>query len=126
MQHNPVVWFEIFVADMARAKAFYESVLEIELKPLPMPSGSEMEMLAFPGAPEQGGATGALTRMERVPQGIAGTIVYFGCDDCGKRAARAAAAGGSIDTPRMSIAPYGFIALCRDSEGNMFGLHSMD
>lgn len=127
MDYNPVGWFEIYVADMARAKAFYEAVLDIELKPLPEPPGidMDMEMRTFPGDPTRAGATGALVRMDGVPQGIAGTIVYFGCDDCGKRAERAVTAGGRIHTPRMSIGPYGFIALCHDSEGNVFGLHSM-
>jgi len=29
MQSNTVVWFEVYVNDMQRAKAFYESVLEV-------------------------------------------------------------------------------------------------
>jgi uncharacterized protein len=34
-------------------------------------------------------------------------------------------AGGRLVQAKMSIGPYGFIALACDSEGNMFGLHSM-
>ena len=34
---NPVVWFEIYVDDMPRAKAFYESVLNQELTRLDKP-----------------------------------------------------------------------------------------
>ena len=30
MEHNPFVWFEIYVEDMARAKAFYEELLNTE------------------------------------------------------------------------------------------------
>jgi predicted enzyme related to lactoylglutathione lyase len=30
-----------------------------------------------------------------------------------------------IQQPKMSIGEYGFISLAIDSEGNMFGLHSM-
>ncbi len=126
MGYNPVVWFEIYVADMARAKAFYEAVLQVELKPLPAPASLEIEMMAFPGAPENGGATGSLVRMKDIPQGMAGTIVYFACQDCAIEAARAAASGGSIEKPKFSIDHYGFISLCRDSEGNMFGLYSMN
>lgn len=51
MNYNPVVWFEIYVADLARAKAFYESVLKIELKPLASPGGLDVDILAFPGGP---------------------------------------------------------------------------
>lgn len=126
MGYNPVVWFEIYVADMQRAKAFYEAVLEVELKPLPAPASLEIEIMAFPGAPENGGATGALVRMNGVPQGMAGTIVYFACQDCAIESARVPVAGGNIEKPKFSIGHYGFISLCRDSEGNMFGLYSMN
>ena len=32
MELNPVVWFEIYVEDMARAKAFYKELLNTELE----------------------------------------------------------------------------------------------
>lgn len=124
MDYNPVIWFEIYVADMARAKAFYEAVLGVELKPLMSPDGG-LELMSFPGSPQNGGATGALVKMDGAPQGFAGTIVYFTCKDCAVEAARAEKAGGTVEKPKWSIGPYGFIALCRDSEGNVFGLHSM-
>ena len=34
MQHNPVGWFEIYVQDMPRAKAFYGAVLGVEFESL--------------------------------------------------------------------------------------------
>jgi hypothetical protein len=37
-----------------------------------------------------------------------------------------AAAGGQLFREKFSIAPYGFIALFIDTEGNMIGLHSME
>ena len=43
----------------------------------------------------------------------------------GVEAERAAASGGAIFKPKMSIAPHGFIALVNDTEGNLIGLHSM-
>jgi predicted enzyme related to lactoylglutathione lyase len=39
--------------------------------------------------------------------------------------ARAVAAGGRIQRPKMSIGQYGWISLVIDTEGNMLGLHSM-
>lgn len=121
---NPVVWFEIYVQDMTRARTFYETVLKRELQHLPM---AEMEMWSFPM--EQGmtapGASGALVCMPGVPSGGMGTLVYFGCEDCAIEASRVVAAGGKVEREKMSINEYGFIALCYDTEGNMFGLHSM-
>ena len=40
---NPVGWFEIYVTDMDRAKAFYGDVVQRDFTPAPM-SGGDMEM----------------------------------------------------------------------------------
>ncbi len=127
MNFNPVVWFEIYVQDMPRAQAFYEQVLAKKLDALPMPEGDEsgLQMLAFPAEMENGGAGGALVKMEGVPSGGMGTLVYFGCEDCAVEAGRVVAAGGQIFKEKFSIGQYGFCALAHDTEGNMFGLHSM-
>lgn len=127
MYFNPVVWFEIYVQDMPRAQAFYEQVLAKKLDALPMPEGDEsgLQMLAFPAEMENGGAGGALVKMEGVPSGGMGTLVYFGCEDCAVEAGRVVAAGGQIFKEKFSIGQYGFCALAHDTEGNMFGLHSM-
>ncbi len=124
MQSNPVVWFEIYVADMARAKRFYETVLGVALSRLEDPDGTS-EMWSFPSTQDGGGAGGALVRMEGVAPGGGGTMVYFGCDDCAVEAGRVAAAGGRVERPKFAIGPYGHVALVVDTEGNMVGLHSM-
>lgn len=133
---NPIGWFEIYVQDMTRAKAFYENVFQITLDELPMPGApenqegqedcaSDMQMYSFTMSDEGYGATGALIQMEGVPSGPGGTMVYFNCDDCAVEAARVADNGGSVFREKFSIAPHGFIAVVNDSEGNMIGLHSM-
>ena len=84
--YNAVGWFEIYVDDMDRAKAFYETVLDTELNALPSPD-PEIEMLAFPMTcdddekPNLPGASGALAKMEGFGPGQGGTLVYFCCDD---------------------------------------------
>ena len=124
MDHNPVVWFEIYVADMDRARRFYETVLGTTLTKLDDPSG-ETEMWSFPTSQERPGAGGALVRMAGVSPGGGGTLVYLGCADCAVEASRVAGAGGRVERPKFSIGPYGHIALVSDTEGNMIGLHSM-
>lgn len=121
--NNPVGWFEIYVQDMARAKAFYEKVFGVTLTQLG--DGSFGEMWAFPMMPEGTGASGSLVKMDGVTPGGGGTLVYFSCEDCAVHAQRALSAGGSIHQPKMSINEYGFISLVVDTEGNMIGLHSM-
>jgi|SRR5690606_37966174 len=118
---NPVRWFEIYVNDMARAKRFYEEVLQVTLQDMSMPS---IEMHAFPMEMDGPGAAGALCRMEGFSGGGSSTLVYFSCADCAVEAARVEAAGGKLHKPKQSIGEYGFMAIAFDTEGNMFGLHS--
>ena len=122
METDPVVWFEIYVQDMQRAKTFYETVFQYALSPLPAPG---MDMLAFPATMGRPGAGGALVKMDGVPSGGNSTLVYFSSQDCAIEAGRAAAAGGKVEREKMSIGEYGFIALLVDTEGNMIGVHSM-
>ncbi len=124
---NCVNWFELYVQDMARARAFYERVLGIALEPLKLPEGGDdgLEMWSFPGDMDRYGANGALCRMPGVASGPGGTLVYFACEDCATTAARIAPAGGRVHREKMAIGEYGFIVLAFDSEGNMIGLHSM-
>ncbi len=125
---NPVVWFEIYVNDMSRAKKFYETVFSIKLADIPMPDmDTPMKMLFFPGDMEsKNRATGALVQMEGIEAGGNSTIVYFYSDDCSVEEAKIEAAGGSVFRPKMSIGEYGFIVLATDTEGNMIGIHSMN
>ena len=126
MKSNPVGWFEIYVQDMPRAKAFYEAVFQGALEELKTPDsgdGSGMQMWTFPMS-EGYGAPGALVKIAGCPSG-GSTLVYFSCDDCALEAERAAAHGGQIFRGKMSIGQHGFIAMVIDTEGNMIGLHSM-
>ena len=125
MECNPVGWFEIYVQDMVRARAFYEAVLGVELSPLDSPDGSPIEMVAFPMAMDRPGAAGALAKMDGVESGHNSVMVYFSCDDCSVEAGRVASAGGTIKNDKFPIGEHGFIAMAYDTEGNLFGLHSM-
>ena len=124
MANNPVVWFEIYVNDMTRAKAFYEKTLSVTLTKLESPVPG-LDMWAFPSERNAGGAAGALVKMGGVEAGSNSTIVYFGSEDCAIEASRVVPAGGRIKDQKLSIGQYGFIALAYDTEGNMFGVHSM-
>lgn len=122
MSMNAACWFEIYVQDMARAKPFYESVLGRKFEKL---DSGDLEMWAFGGHPAQPGSNGALVRMPGFPSGGNSTLVYFACEDCATEAARVVPAGGRLQKGKFSIGQYGFVALAVDTEGNMFGLHSI-
>ena len=124
--NNPVGWFEIYVNDMPRAKAFYQGVLGVELTSLQSPDGSSaIEMWAFPMNDGSYGASGTLAKMPGMAAGGNSTLVYFSCTDCATEAARVTQHGGRLEQPKTSLGPYGFMALAVDTEGNRIGLHSM-
>jgi predicted enzyme related to lactoylglutathione lyase len=53
-------------------------------------------------------------------------LIYFACEDCANEAERAVKAGGSIIQPKFNVGPYGDIAIIRDTEENMIGLHNQN
>ena len=121
---NVVGWFELYVQDMERAKAFYQNTFQVALERL---ESLGIELWAFPNpmGMDTPGCPGALVKMEGKDSGFGGTIVYFSCEDCAVEASLAVQNGGTIQKEKMSIGEYGFIALVLDTEGNMIGLHSM-
>lgn len=123
MEKNPVSWFEIYVQDLQRAKKFYESVFQLKLEKLNTPAA--LEIWAFPMDTNRWGAGGALVKIEGYPSGGNSTLVYFSCQDCAVEESCVAKSGGRIHRHKMSIGEYGFISLVLDTEGNMFGLHSL-
>ncbi|MFO7306079.1 MAG: VOC family protein [Gammaproteobacteria bacterium] len=123
MQPNPVIWFEIYVSNLERARRFYETVFQVQLNKLDTPA-PDIEMLSFPMQKHAAGAAGALCKMPGYHPGM-GTVVYFACEDCAVEEARVQRAGGHVIRPKMSIGQYGAISLVVDTEGNMIGLHSM-
>ncbi len=121
---NPVGWFEIYVQDLDRAKRFYESVFEVKIAAMPN-TPKEVQMLVFPMDMGGMGASGALVKMDGFPSGGNSVLVYFMTGDCAVTAKRVPSAGGKVVKEKMSIGENGWIALATDTEGNMFGMHSM-
>jgi predicted enzyme related to lactoylglutathione lyase len=122
MKSNAIGWFEIYVQDMERARKFYEAVLGRKLEKL---EAGGLEMWSFAGDMESYGAGGALVHMPGFPSGGNSTLVYFTCEDCANEEGRIARSGGKVEKAKFSIGQYGFVSLVYDTEGNMFGLHSM-
>lgn len=125
MKQNAIGWFDIYVNDMERAVAFYQTVLKQELENMRDPTGSNVIMKSFPTDMENYGAGGALVKREGANPGAGGTVVYFGVEDCSIEESRVEKAGGKVINPKMSIGEFGFVSLCMDTEGNIFGISSM-
>ncbi len=123
-QMNAVGWFDIYVDDLDRATGFYQTVLGRALEPMGDPTG-ETQMMSFPADMSAYGAAGALTKSEHVRPGPGGTTIYFSVEDCAAPQARVEAAGGVVIRPKFSIGEFGFVSLCQDTEGNIFGMNSL-
>jgi hypothetical protein len=118
---HPIHWFEIFVTDIDRAARFYQTVLDVELRR----ENEDGRPMAIFASAVQEGVGGALVRQPGREPTDQGALVYL--DANGKldaSLARVERAGGKIVQPKTDIGPPGFIALVRDSEGNLVGLHS--
>ena len=123
---NAVSWFEIPVADLARAQKFYETVFGITLTPLDLPN---IKMRMFPFDDMMTGVGGAVVDSGgfHKPSATDGPLIYLnGNPDVQNVLDKAEVAGGSIMVPKTEISPeYGFMAVIIDTEGNRIGLHSV-
>ncbi|MGJ1319705.1 VOC family protein [Sphingobacterium spiritivorum] len=120
MSSNPVVYFEIPVLDLQRARIFYESVFGFEFE---IDNIDNNEMAIFPFKEEEKGISGALAKGEIYQPSLAGILVYFYTQDITETLNTAVQNGAEILYPVTSNGQWGFVAEFKDSEGNRIGLH---
>lgn len=125
---NVLTWFEIPVLDTARAKKFYETILDIEMRTQTFPETDE-ELTFFPAVPgviqaTSGRVSGALVKNDRSKPSKEGTTVYLNAYPVLQTVIdRIEAAGGKVIVPRTQI-PAGFISVFIDTEGNKVAIHA--
>lgn len=114
---------EIPVADMQRAKAFYQALLGIRIEEADM-GGTRMGV--FPA--DTGAVNVALVQGDGyAPSTGHGAVIYFDAGaDLQPTLDRAGPNGGKVIVPKTEISPeMGFFAMFTDTEGNRVGLHSV-
>ena len=116
---NLVVYFEIPVSDMERARLFYERVFKV---PLDLQDVDGNEMALFPHSEGSPGASGALARGESYVPGMAGARIYFGVADVAETLQLAVSEGGEVSYPVTEVPGYGWVAEFIDPEGNCIAL----
>ena len=115
-----IVHFEIYADDVDRASKFYADLFGWEINKWDGPPQMDYRLVNSGEGPGiDGGITG------RPFEGIPG-INYVHVDDVDGYAEKAQAAGGSVFQPRIPIPGIGYIAICRDTEGNPIGLFQSD
>ncbi len=113
-----VIHFEVPVDDPERAQAFYRDVLGWEIASW---GGPADYWLATTGADDEPGINGALIRRSETSAWI-----HVGVDSVDEALGKIEEGGGSPITPKMPIPGVGYMAYCRDTEGNTFGVYEDD
>ena len=117
--HNRAVWFDIPVADLDRAAAFYRGVLAIEVEK------SQFDNFSFCVLQHDAGNGGCLVPKASEVTSNAGILLYLNVNGRIRQAVtRVTALGGKVLEPTHAIGPHGFRAVVLDSEGNRIALHS--
>ena len=121
--YNPVGYFEIPVADLSRAVAFYEQVFEFTLNQTIIDG---YQMAVFPFDPAKPGITGALAYGDDYIPGKQGVRIYFSVSNIDETLQKAVSAGGEVLYPKTSLGELGWVAEFEDSEGNCIALHAQE
>lgn len=122
-QENALNWFEIPVADISRAKKFYEQIFGITMDQQEMMG---MQMVSFPFENMNGKVSGALVQGPMHKPNSDGAKIYLnGNPDLQTVLSKVQNAGGQIQMPKTKINDeIGYMAFFTDTEGNTIGLHS--
>ena len=117
-EKNRAVWFDIPVADLDRAAAFYRAVLAVGV------DKESFEDCSFCVIDHQDGNGGCLV-LNKEEISASGVLIYLNANGRIRDAvSKVVPAGGSIVKDTHSIGPHGYRAIVLDSEGNRIALHS--
>ena len=119
MKETWVQWFEIPVYYFDKAKAFYETIFQIDLYIMDL---GAVTMGIFPG----NGLTGAICHGEWYHPSPNGVMLHIPAgNDLTDVLNRVEGAGGAIVQPKKQISTeLGYMALIEDCEGNRIVLRS--
>ena len=116
-----IVHFDIGADDPERARKFYEALFGWKMeKPPGMTDYYLIETRDLDGKPGVGGGLGK--------RGEPGQRItsYVGVSSIDDYVAKVESLGGKVVMPRMAVPGWGYLAICFDTEDNMFGLWQED
>jgi predicted enzyme related to lactoylglutathione lyase len=110
-----IVHLEIFSDDTEKARKFWESLFGWQFEQYPGPSEYHMTRIS-----DRAGAA-----ISNADPGKRGTRTYFDVDDINAATARVKELGGESGEG-MPVPNMGWFSVCKDPEGNEFGLWQSD
>jgi uncharacterized protein len=131
---NRVIHFEIHAAEPERAAAFYRQVFGWDIREwtvpgVEIPKENRYWLVTTGVEPEPGINGGILFRRGAAPtegQPVNAHVCTIGVASVDDSVAKALEAGGTAALPKMPVKGVGWLAYCRDPEGNIFGLLQAD
>jgi predicted enzyme related to lactoylglutathione lyase len=120
---NVVVWADIPVRDLARAREFYSLLLGTPV--VPMPGAEDQIALLMPSEQSGNVVSADLALSARTePSTTHGPVVYLGSNgDIDGMLQRALDGGGKIVGEKVFRGPMvGWVAWIEDTEGNLIGI----
>ena len=115
-----IVHFDIPADDLDRARNFYEQLFGWKIEQTPGLPYYLIETTDLEGNPGVGGGMGQRQKPdEQITQ-------FFGVESIAASVKKVEALGGSVVAPRMAVPGWGYLAVCRDTEQNIFGLWQED
>ena len=122
-----VAFFEIGVADAEKGRAFYQTLFDWQFNQW---SGQKYWLIATGDKSQPGIDGGLLPRpTPAAPDSMAAVNCYVCTIDVSNLdlyVDKALKNGGTIALPKMAIPTVGWLAYCKDTEGNIFGMMQMD
>src|SRR3989304_4458426 len=117
---NRVVHFEFAAVEPARAAEFYRQVFGWGITSWP---GQEGDFLVTTGPIDHTRTTGRLIRHQDAQPRTVNAIEVDSLDDY---AAKVKQHGGTVVVEKQVIPGGGYQIYCKDTEGNLFGVHQAD
>lgn len=114
-----VVWFELWVSDVASAKVFYEALFGWTFRS--MPEYDEQYWLIDSGGWVRGAILGSDGHANETR---AGAVVYIAVDDLAEATRQCVALGGTVEQEATAIGDGTSFAIVRDPVGTRLGLWS--
>lgn len=131
---NRVVHFEIHAAQPERAAEFYRAVFGWEIKEWVIPGADIPDenryWLVTTGSADARGIDGGIMFRRGAPpvegQAVNSYVCTIGVESVDASVEAVRAAGGHVTVPKMPITGVGWLAYCKDPEGNIFGVMQAD
>lgn len=136
-----VVHFEIHASDPQRAVKFYSDVFGWDIKKWGAPEGAYDGDMQYwlvmtgssgsetKGKEGQGIDGGLLVRRGPAPaegQPVNAFVCTIEVENVDAFVAKVTGAGGTVAAPKMPVPSVGWLAYCKDTEGNIFGMMQND